>query len=230
MRSRPLPQACGVRRPPTPDAPTGPLDRGSRHGPMRAATGHSPQSPRPSPTLMPPRGWRRAKIPPVIRPWPMRFRGWRNRAAAPRQAAALTAEALKHHAGGAGRSGRGRVSVAPCWMSMAPRNWATGAEVVRRRWKSGTCPRCWSSWFNRGVWIQADKELVAECSVKDDPGECQHKFHGPEYRLVRPLLFPVHASLRTQRWLEAFPPSLDSRRPVDRSIPSPVIPATSALL
>lgn len=52
--------------------------------------------------------------------------------------------------------------------------------------------------------------------------------------LVRSLLFPVHDSLGLTVGCESFPSSLDSRWAVDRiagrSIPSPVTPATSALL
>ena len=97
-RPRPSPQACGMRRPPTPDGSTPPHGTSSTYGPSQMAVNHCPQNPKqspstsaawqltagpwppsrwpapPSPTPMPPRGPRKAITPPAIRSWPKRSR------------------------------------------------------------------------------------------------------------------------------------------------------------
>ena len=66
-----------------------------RQSPSTSATWPPSRRPGPrSPTPMPPRAYRRAITPPAIRPWPRSSRGWRNQAPAPKQADALTTDAL----------------------------------------------------------------------------------------------------------------------------------------
>ena len=109
-----IPQACGMRRPPTPDGSTPPHGTSSTYGPSQMAVNHCPQNPKqspstsaawqltagpwppsrwpapPSPTPMPPRGPRKAITPPAIRSWPKRSRAGGIRRQCPSRPARLS--------------------------------------------------------------------------------------------------------------------------------------------